>query len=193
METTQLVLFDTPIGACGLAWSGARLRGVQLPERNAAATASRIIARFPEAAWAQPSGAAPDIIAGIVALLGGEPRSLAEVPIDEDRLSDFDRAVYGATRRILPGRTSTYGAIAAEVGSSGEARSVGQSLGRNPFPIVVPCHRVLAAGGQTGGFSGSGGVETKLRMLTIEGAKIDEAPSLFDLGGFPLAAQPRKR
>lgn len=190
METTELVLFDTPIGACALAWSRDRLRGVQLPERDPSATADRIAARFPEGIWAEPSAAARDVAAEIVELLSGAPNALLDIPIDEEALSEFDRAVYGATRRVLPGRTSTYGAIAAEIGSPGEARAVGQSLGRNPFPIVVPCHRVLAAGRRAGGFSGAGGVTTKLRMLTIERAKTDEEPSLFDLGGFPLATRP---
>lgn len=190
MDATELVLFDTPIGACALAWSRDRLRGVQLPERDPAVTAERIAARFPDAIWTEPSAAARDVVARIVELLGGVPNALLDIPIDQESLSEFDRAVYGATRRIPPGRTSTYGAIAAEIGTPGEARAVGQSLGRNPFPIVVPCHRVLAAGRRAGGFSGAGGLATKLRMLTIEGAKTDDEPSLFDLGCFPLAARP---
>jgi methylated-DNA-[protein]-cysteine S-methyltransferase len=111
-----------------------------------------------------------EAIAGIVALLAGERRDLREVALDERGLGDFDRAVYAATRTIGPGATASYGEIARAVGERGDARAVGGALGRNPFPIVVPCHRVLAADGSLHGFSAPGGIATKRRMLAIEGA-----------------------
>ncbi len=93
-------------------------------------------------------------------------------------------------RQIPPGETLTYGEVAARIGEPGAARAVGTALGQNPFPIVVPCHRVLAANGRTGGFSARGGVATKMRMLSIERARTGSAPTLFDaLGGLPLAAR----
>jgi methylated-DNA-[protein]-cysteine S-methyltransferase len=104
------------------------------------------------------------------ALLRGEARDLSAIALDMERVPAFHRRVYEAARAIAPGRTLTYGEIAQRIGAPGSARAVGQALGRNPFAIVVPCHRVLAAGGKAGGFSAGGGVSTKLRMLAIEGA-----------------------
>ena len=190
MEPTFLACFETAIGPCGVAWSGTTLRAVQLPEADAAATAARLASRHPEATAAEPEGAIAAAVAAIRALLDGAPLSLAEIAIDEEALGRFDRDVYRAARRVLPGDTSTYGAIATAIGRPAEARSVGQSLARNPFPIVVPCHRILAAGGRTGGFSGAGGVDTKLKMLTIERARITDEPGLFDTAGLPLARRP---
>jgi methylated-DNA-[protein]-cysteine S-methyltransferase len=105
----------------------------------------------------------------IVALLRGEPSDLEGITLDMDDVPPFRRRVYEVVRSIPPGETMSYGEVAEEVGSPGAARAVGQALGRNPFAIVVPCHRVLAAGGKAGGFSANGGVSTKLRMLAIEG------------------------
>jgi methylated-DNA-[protein]-cysteine S-methyltransferase len=112
----------------------------------------------------------------IVALLEGEPRDLTGVMLDMEHLPEFNRRVYAVARTVAPGETITYGEIAERIGERGAAQAVGQALGRNPFPIVVPCHRVLAAGGGMGGFSARGGVATKRRMLAIEGAG---TPTLF--------------
>src|SRR6266478_4184638 len=117
---------------------------------------------------------------GIVSLLGGQASDLSAAALDMDGLPEFDRRVYEVARRIAPGATLSYGEIAARLGERGLARDVGQALGRNPFPIIVPCHRVLAAGGKAGGFSANGGVTTKLRLLTIERARTSDAPTLFD-------------
>ena len=128
--------------------------------------------RFPGAMQTTPSleiAAARD---AIVALLRGERRDLSAIALDMTGVPDFYRRVYDAARRIEPGMTATYGAIAARLDDPTAARQVGQALGRNPFPIVVPCHRVVAAGGKAGGFSAPGGTATKLRMLAIEGARV---------------------
>jgi methylated-DNA-[protein]-cysteine S-methyltransferase len=119
-------------------------------------------------------------IAAIVALLAGERRDLSNIRLGLDDVPAFHRRVYEIARSIGPGATLTYGEIAARLGEPGLARDVGQALGQNPFPIVVPCHRVLAAGGKLGGFSARGGVATKLRLLEIEGALAPEAPMLFE-------------
>jgi methylated-DNA-[protein]-cysteine S-methyltransferase len=112
-------------------------------------------------------------IESIVALLGGEARDLTDVPLDfDDTVPEFHRRVYDVTRTIKPGTTLSYGEVAARVGEPDAARAVGQALGRNPIPIIVPCHRVLAARGGTGGFSAPGGTATKLQMLAIEGARL---------------------
>jgi methylated-DNA-[protein]-cysteine S-methyltransferase len=115
---------------------------------------------------------------GIVALLDGEHRDLAEIELDLAAVPEFHRRAYEIARTIPPGKTLTYGDIAHRLGMPGSAQAVGQAMGHNPFPIVVPCHRVLAAGGRDGGFSARGGVATKRRMLVIEGALADE-PTLF--------------
>ncbi|MBL8588752.1 MAG: MGMT family protein, partial [Methylobacteriaceae bacterium] len=116
-------------------------------------------------------------IAAIVALIGGERRDLADARLDLAGIGNFERAVYAATRGLGPGETASYGEIARRVGEPGAARAVGRALGANPFPIVVPCHRVTGAGGALTGFSAPGGVETKRRLLVIEGAL---ARGLFD-------------
>jgi methylated-DNA-[protein]-cysteine S-methyltransferase len=108
-----------------------------------------------------------------------------------DGVPPFERRVYEVARTIVPGATLAYGDIAARLGAPGEARAVGQALGHNPFPLVVPCHRVLAAGGKVGGFSANGGIATKLRLLSIEGAQTSSAPPLFEK--LPLVAPPRRR
>jgi methylated-DNA-[protein]-cysteine S-methyltransferase len=182
-------LFETAIGHCGIAWSERGVVGVQLPERNEDATRRRVLRRFPAARGAMPP---PDIrraIDDIVALLGGEPRDLTHVTIDTDGVADLNRRVYTIARTIAPGATLSYGEIAERLGDRNLARDVGQALGQNPIPIIVPCHRVLAAGGKVGGFSAPGGVVTKLKLLTIEGAQ-PNGPTLFDR--LPLQA-PRRR
>jgi methylated-DNA-[protein]-cysteine S-methyltransferase len=184
-------LFETAIGACAIAWGERGVRGVQLPEASEARTRARMQRRFPDVPEAVPPAVVQRAIAGIVALLQGKVRDLAEVELDLDRVPDFERRVYEVARNIAPGATLTYGEIAARLGAPGEARAVGEALGQNPFPLVVPCHRVLAAGGKVGGFSANGGIATKLRLLTIEGARTSAEPTLFEK--LPLAAAPRRR
>lgn len=179
-STLGFALFDTALGACGIAWSEASLTGVTLPGINAAATRASMRRHFASAAESAPPAHAQQAIAGIVALLQGEPRDLLELPLDMGGVPEFHRRVYDFARRIPPGQTLTYGEVARALGEPGAARAVSQALGHNPFAPVVPCHRVLAAGGRSGGFSATGGALTKLRMLTIEGARLGGAPGLFD-------------
>jgi methylated-DNA-[protein]-cysteine S-methyltransferase len=167
---TEFALFDTPIGPCGIAWGGRGILGTLLPEAGAGATRAGLRRRFPNASEAPPPPAVADAIRGIVTLLSGRGDDLLTVEIDLRRVPEFHRRVYEVTRSIPAGQTLTYGDIAVRIGEPGAAQAVGQVLGRNPFPIVVPCHRVVAAGGKSGGFSGPGGVDTKLRLLEIEGA-----------------------
>jgi methylated-DNA-[protein]-cysteine S-methyltransferase len=151
-------VFETAIGRCGISWGVRGITRVMLPQ---AVAGDDGIEPPPEVAHA---------IDQISALLRGEPNDLLDVVLDMDGVPEFHRRVYELTRQILPGETTTYGELAAALGDPGAARAVGQALGRNPFPIVVPCHRVLAAGGKSGGFSAPGGVTTKMRLLDIEGA-----------------------
>ena len=173
-------LFETAIGTCGVAWGPGGVVGVQLPEREAAETRRRLLRRFPDARELSPPADIEEVIDGIAGLLRGEPRDLTSVVLDMEQVPPFNRRVYEVARTIPPGSTLTYGEIAARLGERRLAREVGQALGQNPFAIVVPCHRVVAAGGKAGGFSARGGVRTKLRMLAIEGAPVAGTIPLFE-------------
>ena len=179
MDSVRLATFETPIGVCGLAWNERGLRGVQLPEGSEPATRARLLRRFPGAETAPPSTSARKALDGIVALLGGAAVDLGDIELDEAGIAPFDRRVYAVARRIAAGTTLTYGEVAARIGAPDAARAVGEALGSNPFAIVVPCHRVLAAGGHIGGFSAGGGARTKRRILAIERARVGDAPDLF--------------
>jgi len=179
MTDQSYTLFETAIGTCGIVWTARGVCGIQLPEKDATATHARVQRRHPTAIKASPPPAIRRAIDGIVALLAGEKRDLGDIVIDDERQSDFNKRVYAIARTIPPGKTMTYGEIAERLGDKTLARAVGQAMGENPTPIVMPCHRVLAAGGKTGGFSAPGGVVTKLQLLTIEGAQPD-GPTLFE-------------
>jgi methylated-DNA-[protein]-cysteine S-methyltransferase len=190
MTTQSYSLFATAIGTCAIAWGPQGITGVSLPEAQETRLRARFKTRYPEAEEAPPSPAIARTIARIQALLRGECDDLHDVGLDDAEVPAFNKRVYDIARRIPSGATRTYGEIASELGDPLLAREVGQALGRNPFPIIVPCHRVVAAGGKTGGFSATGGVETKFRMLAIERAKTHNAPSLFE--DLPLAVPPRR-
>lgn len=167
---TAYALFATAIGQCAIAWSARGICAVQLPESGAAATRARLLARLPGARSQAPTPPVRRAITSIVDLLRGEARDLSPLAIDYRGASEFHRRVCEAARAIPAGETLTYGELAARLGKPGAARAVGSVMARNALPIIVPCHRVLAAGGRPGGFSAHGGVGTKLRMLRIEGA-----------------------
>lgn len=177
---TAIALFDTPIGPCGIAWGEHGVRGLHLPGANRERTLAGLRRRHPDVPLADPPPAVQAAIDAIVALLRGEPAELAGIELDLRDTPDFHRRVYLAARTIPPGRTMSYGELAARLGEPDAARAVGAALGANPFAIIVPCHRVLAAGGRAGGFSAPGGVDTKRRLLEIERARIGDQPSLFD-------------
>jgi methylated-DNA-[protein]-cysteine S-methyltransferase len=173
-------IFDTTIGRCGVVWGPRGINGVQLPMGSEPKTRARIRQVHGDIAEAPPPADVQDAIDGIVELLAGTPNDLGFVVLDLDGVPEFNRGVYDIARRIPPGKTLTYGDIARQLGGVEKSRDVGQALGRNPCPIVVPCHRVLAAGHRPGGFSANGGVVTKLKMLAIEGAVVNHTPSLFE-------------
>ena len=175
----RFALFASAVGHCGIAWGDDGIVGVSLPEGNEAATRARMRRRFAPATEAPPPPQVQEAIDGIVALLRGEASDLSGIRLDVREVAPFQRRVYEVARTIPPGATMSYGEIANQLGDPGAARSVGHALGTNPFTIVVPCHRVLAAGGKMGGFSAYGGVDTKVRLLAIEGA-LSNAPGLFD-------------
>ena len=185
----SFTLFDTAIGACAIAWGEGGVAGVQLPAKTESDTRTRIASRYPNAIETVPPPQIASAIADIIALLSGVARDLSHIALDMAHVPEFHRRVYVIAQAILPGATMTYGEVATKLGDRALAQQVGQALGKNPFPIIVPCHRVLAASGATGGFSAPGGITTKLRMLSIEGARTSDQPMLFDR--LDLAARPR--
>ena len=180
MTDQHFAIFDTAIGRCGIVWGARGISGVQLPMGSEDKTRTRIRQSRGDIAEAPPPAEVQSAIDGIVELLAGKPNDLTDVVLDLDGVPEFHRGVYDIARTIPPGKTMTYGDIAKRLGGVELSRDVGQALGHNPCPIVVPCHRVLAAGNKPGGFSARGGVDTKLKMLAIEGAAVNHTPSLFD-------------
>jgi len=179
MAQSFVMLFDTAIGRCGIAWGDDGILAVSFPETNDAATLQRLRRRVPDAeqTWEASQAVAP-VIAAIRALAEGEAAGFDDARLDMTGVGEFEKSVYALTRRIAPGETRTYGKLARDLGDVSLSRQVGQALGANPFPIVIPCHRVVGAGGTMTGFSAPGGTETKRRLLKIEGAI---GPDLFDL------------
>jgi methylated-DNA-[protein]-cysteine S-methyltransferase len=175
----HFTLFETTIGWAGLAWGEHGLVGVHLPERDPAVARRSFERRFPEAVEGAAPASLTPVIEGIRALMRGEKADLSEAELDLDRVPAFNAQVYAIARRIPPGETLTYGEIAVKLGDRLLARDVGAALGQNPWPIVVPCHRVTAAGGKLGGFSARGGARTKLKLLAIEGAPAAAQAELF--------------
>ena len=179
MRARGFTLFDTAIGACALAWGESGIVAAWLPEADAEATRQRVRRRMPGVPEAAPPAEVQQAARRIVALLAGGTDDLRDVVLDWSRVPALHRRVYEAARAVGPGRTVTYGELAQALGEPGSAREVGQALGRNPFPVLVPCHRVLAAGHRPGGFSAPGGVDTKFRLLQIEGGLSGGEPQLF--------------
>ena len=174
---TYFTVFPTPIGHCGIAWREETVVATHLPERTSRATAASLAERA-KASEGEPTPAVQDAIALITALLEGAKVELGGIVCDFNGIEPFSADVYSAVRAIPVGQTLTYGEIAARLGDIQLARKVGTALGRNPLPIIVPCHRVIGANGGLTGFSAYGGVDTKMKMLEIEGAP--KQRSLFD-------------
>ena len=178
MKAPGFALFDSPIGRCGIAWTRRGVAAVQLPEAHDDLVRARLRRQLPEAQESAPPADVQRAVDAIVALFtrnggnGGAGADLRAVPLDYDGVPPFHRRVYETVRTIPPGDTLAYGEVALLAGAPGAARAVGQALARNPFAIIVPCHRVVAAGGRVGGFSARGGTGTKLRMLAAEGAAV---------------------
>jgi len=172
---TQYTLFETVIGWAGVAWGDKGLVGVHLPDADPELARRSFLRKFPDATEAEPTPSVAKVIADIGELMAGKPVDLLDVEIDIARVPEFNARVYAIARAIPPGETLTYGEIATRLGDKLLARDVGAAMGANPWPIVVPCHRVTAAGGKLGGFSARGGASTKLKLLTIEGAAIATA------------------
>jgi methylated-DNA-[protein]-cysteine S-methyltransferase len=177
MPERGYALFDTLIGRCAVAWGPDALCLLQLPGAREADTRARVLERLPDAREAPPPAFVQEAMTAISSLLCGAPVDLSRLTLDMSGVPPFHRLVYEQARQIPAGQTLTYGELAQRVGSAGSARAVGQALGRNPFAIVVPCHRVFAAGGKLGGFSATGGTTTKLRLLALESPRAAASPA----------------
>src|SRR6202521_5213923 len=174
-------IFDTMIGRCGIAWGPDGIIGVQLPEAREIETRGRMLRQYPDARDLRPPLNVEIAIEGIGALLRGQPSDLSDVTLDMRGIHAFNQRVYELTREIPRGETRTYGEIATKLGASGATHSVAQAIGRNPFMIIVPCHRVLEAGSYADKISPNGGAISKRRLLSIEGARATNSKTLFDV------------
>lgn len=174
--TNAFALFDTAMGTCAIAWGPKGVTGSRLPNGDAAALRVRMAAQYRDALETEPPDEIASAIDGICALLRGERCDLSATVLDMEAVPEFNRRVYEIARGIPPGATLSYGDIAVRLGNVSLSRAVGQALGENPFPPIVPCHRVISADGRMHGFSSSGGVEMKLRMLVTEGWRADQLP-----------------
>ncbi len=180
MTEIRYALFPTSLGACALAWGPRGLVGAHLPQSNQEASRARLQSRFPGAVEAEPPPEIHAVMDRIRALFEGARDDLQDVALDFERVPELHRRIYALARAIPPGKTRTYGEIAKELGDDPRlARDVGEAMAKNPWPIVVPCHRVTAAGGKLGGFSAPGGARTKRRLLAIEGAEAAGQGDLF--------------
>jgi methylated-DNA-[protein]-cysteine S-methyltransferase len=174
-------VFDTAIGRCGIAWGDEGVAGVQLPEAREIETLRRMLRQHPDARDLRPPPNVEIAIDGIIALLRGQASDFSEVALDMHGLPPFNRRVYELARTIPRGETVTIAEFANQLGASGAAHAVGRAIGRNPFTIIVPCHRVLAATGEADGGCMNSGEVSKRRLLSLEGALAKSRPTLFDV------------
>jgi methylated-DNA-[protein]-cysteine S-methyltransferase len=181
MSGRGYTVFDTGIGRCGIAWSDYGVVGVQLPEAREIETRGRMLRQYPEARELPPPPNAEMAIEGIVTLLRGQPCDLSDVALDMGGIHAFNARVYSFVRTIPRGDTLTYGEVAAKLRASGAAHSVAQAISKNPFMLIVPCHRVLEAGSYTDKISPNGGVISKRRLLSLEGGHTIMSKTLFDV------------
>ena len=175
-------LFQTAFGTCAIAWSETGLTHLRLPESSGEENEARMQRFGAERVSTRPPDFVQDAQVALRTYFEGSPVDLSELRLDESRVSSFNASVYRALRAVPRGSTVTYGDLAAEVGQRNAARAVGMAMGRNPWPVIVPCHRVLASGGRMGGFSAPGGTTTKEKLLALEGVVVGDPvlPGLFE-------------
>ena len=189
MESAGVTIFATEIGPCGIAWRGQKIVGVEIGDADEKETRYRLGERFPGATDTKVPDFVTYAVEGVRALLAGVDVDFSGTPLALDTQPDLNRQVYEIILELKAGETTTYGAIARRIGDVSLSQAVGYALGKNPFPIIVPCHRVLGANGKVGGFSAAGGTATKLKLLNIERARTSSEPDLF--GGLPLQERPQ--
>ncbi len=174
-------VFDTAIGRCGVVWGDAGILGVQLPEAREMETRRRLYRSFPDARELRPPATVEATIEGIVAALSGKDRDFSDATLDMSDVPKFNQSVYAYARAIPRGETRTCQEVATALRASGAVHSVAQALARNPFMIIVPCHRVLEAAGAADRPAQNGGVISKRRLLGIEGTRLSAAKTLLDV------------
>lgn len=171
------LIFEVASGFCGIAWNGVGITRFQLPTRSAEATGRNLLRRLPGAEPGEPTPQVLEAVAAVKRYFDGEKVDFSDLQLDLDEQQGFFKQIYAAARRVSWGQTTTYGTLAKELGFGPEAaRDVGQAMARNPIPLIIPCHRVLAAGGKVGGFSAPGGSAAKIRMLALEGVHVGPPP-----------------
>jgi methylated-DNA-[protein]-cysteine S-methyltransferase len=172
--THHYFVFETAGGFCGIAWTNVGISRFQLPTKSVQATERLLLRRARRAEPAMPTPKVAGAIAAVKRYFEGEETDFSDLKLDLDEQDPFLRQIYAAARRVRWGRTTTYGTLAKQLGGGPEvARDVGQAMAKNPVPLIIPCHRVLAAGGKIGGFSAPGGSAAKIRMLRLEGAHVE--------------------
>lgn len=179
-RTLSSHLFETALGWMGIAWSETGIAAVQTPDRDFETTKRRLLLKIPSAEMRETAALpalAQDAVLKLKAYAAGEPTDLDSIPLDLSGIEAFNLDIYRVARELGFGETVTYGELARRAGHAGLARETGQALGANPIPIIVPCHRIVAAGGKLGGFSAPGGARTKERLLALEGVQVGPPPS----------------
>ena len=178
-------IFDTAAGFCGIAWNDAGITRFQLPTKSAEATERILLRHVPGAKPGAPTPGVAEAVAAVRRYFEGEETDFSSVKLDLGEQDPFFERVYAAARRVGWGHTTTYGALAKELGAGPEAaRDVGQAMAKNPVALIIPCHRVLAAGGKVGGFSAPGGSAAKIHMLSLEGVHLEPASPAQQSFGF---------
>ena len=181
------LIFDTASGFCAMAWSGVGITCLRLPLKSAAAAERSLLRRESHAEPGTPTPAVAEAVAAVKRYFDGEATDFSGFELDLGEQGAFLEQVYAAARRVGWGQTTTYGALAKALGAGPEAaRDVGHAMARNPVPLIIPCHRVLAAGGKIGGFSAPGGAATKIHMLQLEGVQVERPRPVQQAEGTPL-------
>ena len=179
------LVFEVTGGFCGIAWSDAGVARFVLPAGSAQSAERSLLRRLPGALPDEPPAGVSEAVATVKQYFQGREVDFSDLPLDLEGADELFRQIYAATRRVGWGQTTTYGALAKALGAGPEvARDVGQAMARNPVPLIIPCHRVLAAGGKVGGFSAPGGAATKIRMLELEGVRLAPPPPAQQSLGF---------
>jgi methylated-DNA-[protein]-cysteine S-methyltransferase len=175
--THRYLIFETAHGFCGIAWNDVGITRFQLPTRSHGAAARALLRRMPSAESGTPTPQVVEAVDAVKRYFEGEETDFSGVTLDLSDQDIFFKQIYAAARQVGWGRTTTYGALAKKLGAGPEAaRDVGQAMARNPVALIIPCHRVLAAGGKVGGFSAPGGAAAKVRMLELEGVHVEPLP-----------------
>jgi methylated-DNA-[protein]-cysteine S-methyltransferase len=184
-DAQQFAVFETEAGFCAIAWTAGGIARFQLPDSTAAAAERGMLRKSPAARPGTPPADVATVIAAAQRYFAGEAVDFSEIALDLDDQDEFFRRIYGALRQVGYGKTTTYGTLAKELGAGPEvARDVGQAMAKNPIPLIIPCHRVLAAGNKVGGFSAPGGADSKVKMLALEGIDLSPPPPAQQSLGF---------